>query len=147
MSTITYNITNHQDFIRKFHDLVDTSVSYSDYRFNPWIATERYFGEMKWNKFEVYGFGKFLTGKRPIMKATGTAISGQVKVRLRFIHRWTLLFSFIVLFWFGALALQLNFYLGLLVLLLSVAQFVYGWLQYYLCKSDFLNAIEKMTKL
>ncbi|GAA0894390.1 hypothetical protein GCM10009122_40710 [Fulvivirga kasyanovii] len=147
MSTITYNITNHQDFIRKFHDLVDTSVSYTDYRLNPWIATGKYFGEMKWNKFEVYGFGKFLTGKRLIMKATGTAIPSQAKIRLRFINRGTLLFSFIVLFWFGALALQLNFYLGLLILFLSVAQFIYGWLQYYLCKTDFLNAIEKIAAI
>lgn len=142
-----YTLTNPKEFILRLHDIVNTSVGFDDLKYNPWKKTGDYFGSVKWGEILIYGFGRFLIGRRVILQMCGHIEYDQFIIRFRLKNWGLLLTQTLIGFWFSFIILWSWYELGLVVLILFFGQLLFSLIEYQRCKDKLIRQIEEIIEV
>jgi len=148
MSTILkYKIENLEILLTEFLSVVDTSVDYNDFSLNPWITNSDYFGKISFGKFIFYHKVKLLLQPRVILEIRGQIKENIFSLTIKYHNLWYFITNTIVLTVFSVFMMTTSsIYFGLILLIITIVQTLFGLRLYIKRKQKFIELIEGIIK-
>jgi hypothetical protein len=142
---ITYKIEDFDKFYKEFVNLVDLTVDHNDYQTNPWVTKSDYFGKLQFGKFIIYHQYKHFLQRRIVLKIDGELKEDTLSLFISYYYQRIFITNVLFLTLFSLfLMMKLDFFIGLVILLVNIIQ-AYFIIDYYIGrKKDFLKLIDNM---
>jgi hypothetical protein len=127
LKTKSFFIPDKYSFLIDLQKIVDFSVSYKDFRLNPYITESDYFGQINNGNFKIYDVKKALINKRILLVFTGEINSdNKLKIKTQIHNIWLMIFNNSILLLIGFLMIfRSDLFWGIPILFISLIQLLW----------------------